>query len=295
MNIRRNIRMNKITTSVCILAILFSFQLQLKSEKLLEHFAPGEEEMLVEFYSIPSPDEIMSYIHNNEIQYTPSIISDETKKNEYRTHTEKLLALGVYLADMAYTITFKQSATSLNYFEVVEGFGKNLNIFPPEVEKIGQRIIKNMNQMDSLNILYDEVYLTIIGNLHETGRFGEYAIISAGGFIESLYLALNSNGTKITEDEFIKRVWEQKMILDQLHKMFERYLPITTKTSILKDISLLTESFNQFIQQNTVASAETRQDGAVLIGMAPPAEAEAIPPIIKIHEEVNKLREHWVK
>ncbi len=295
MNIIKNIRMSKISRSFCILILLFSISPTIHSERVFGVTSPPEEEMLVEFYSIPSPDEILSYIHNNEIQYTPNIISDEKKKSDYRTSTEKLLALGFYMADMAYTITYNQSATSLSYFEVVEDLGKNLNIFPSEVEALGQRIIKNMNRMDSLNILYDEVYLTIIGNLHETGRFGEYAIISAGGFIESLHLALNSNGTKIMEDEFIKRVWDQKMIMDQLHKMFERYLSPTVKSSIIKDITPLTEAFNEFIQHNTVTSSSTREDGAVLIGIVPVPETQSLPPITKIHEEVNKLRSKWVK
>ncbi len=295
MNLFKNRRMSKISTLIWMLLFLSSFQLTVKSETGLDYILQTEDEMLVEFYSIPSPDEILSYIHNNEIQYTPNIISDESKKNDYRTSTEKLQALGLYLADMAYTITYNQSATSLNYFEAVEELGKNLNIFPPEVEALGQRIVKNMNRMDSLNILYDEVYLTIIGNLHETGRFGEYAIISASGFVESLYLALNSNGTKIMEDEFIKRVWEQKMIMDQLHKMFERYLSPAVKNHILSDIAPLTEAFNGFIQHNTVKSSATLNDGAVLIGIVPTEEIQPLPPIKKIKEEVNKLRSKWVK
>lgn len=295
MNFIKNIEMNKVSTFIYIVLFILSFQFTMKSENRFEDMFPSDDEMLVEFYSIPSPDEILSYIHNNEIQYTPGIISDESKKNEYRTSTEKLQALGFYLADMAYTITFNQSATSLNYFEAVENLGKNLNIFPPEVESLGQRIIKNMNRMDSLNILYDEVYLTIIGNLHETDRFGEYAIISAGGFVESLYLALNSDGTKIMEDEFINRVWEQKMIMDQLHKMFERYLSSSVKTQIMSDITPLTKAFNEFVQHNTVASSATRNDGAVLIGVLPSPEKESPQPITKIKEEVNKLRSKWVK
>jgi len=287
--------MSRISTSICMLLFLFSFHLTIKSETRSEFMLQSEDEMLVEFYSIPSPDEILSYIHNNEIQYTPGIISDESKKNEYRTSTEKLQALGFYLADMAYTITYNQSATSLNYFEAIEELGKNLTIFPPEVEALGQRIVKNMSRMDSLNILYDEVYLTIIGNLHETGRFGEYAIISAGGFVESLYLALNSNGTKIMDDEFIKRVWEQKMIMDQLHKMIERYLSPSAKKQMISDITPLTKAFDEFIDQNTVTSSATRNDGAVLIGIVSTQETQPPPPIKKIKEEVNKLRTKWVK
>lgn len=279
------------------IALFFPFSLfNAFGEKRAEQSSPftDGEEIVVEFYSIPSPDEILSYIRNNEIQYTQEILTDETQISKYRTSTEKLIALGLNLADMAYSISYNQTSTSLNYFEVVEDLGKNLNIFPPEVEEIGQRIIKNMNRLDSLNMLYDEVYLTIIGNLHETRRFGEYAIISAGGFVESLYLALNSKGTKIMEDEFNQKVWEQKMIMDQLHKMFDRYLSSSVKTKMLKDIAPLTEAFNKFVQHNAVTSAATQVDGSILIGMPPTNETET-PPITEIIEEVNKLRNEWVK
>ncbi|MGQ1948263.1 hypothetical protein ACT3CD_14300 [Geofilum sp. OHC36d9] len=256
---------------------------------------PQDDDMLVEYYSIPAPDEILSYIHNNQIQFTPSTLTDLSKKNNYRTNSDKLLSFGFYLADMAYAITFDQSGTALDYFSTVEEMGKNLNIFPPEVEALGQRIMKNMNRMDSLNNLYDEVYLTIIGNLHETGRFGEYAMISAGGFIESLHLALNSNGTRITEDEFKLRIWEQKMIMDQLNKMLDKYLTGSTRTKMKADVSELTTAFDQYIQKNATTSSATRNDGAVLIGMPSPPQETAVQPILKIHQEVDALRARWIK
>ncbi|WP_157482402.1 hypothetical protein [Geofilum rubicundum] len=255
----------------------------------------SQEEMVVEYYAIPSPDEILSYIHNNEIGYTRSLLTDPTKSNLYQTSTDRLLSFGFYMADMAYSASFEQSGTALRYFEVTETIGKNINLFPPEIQNIGERLMNNMNRMDSINEIYDELYLLVIANLHDTDRFGEYALISAGGFIESMYLALNSNGSKIKEDEFGMRVWDQKMILDQLNNMFNKYLNETQKKQLLGDFEGLNAAFSEYsTSEASERTSEKRSDGAVVIG-SNSTEPSTSNPIDKIHKEVNKLRDKWVK
>jgi len=254
----------------------------------------SQEEMIVEYYAIPSPDEILSYIHNNEIKYTPSLMSDLQKSNLYHTSTERLLSFGIYMADMAYAASFEQSGTALRYFELTETIGKNLNLFPPEIQNIAERIINNMNRMDSINEIYDELYLLVISNLHDTDRFGEYALISAGGFIESMYLALNSNGSKIKEDDFSMRVWDQKMILDQLNNMFDKYLNETQKKQLLEDFKGLNKGYNEYSSVSSKTTSETRNDGAVILAN-PSQKQPKSSPIDNIHKEVNILREKWIK
>lgn len=255
----------------------------------------SQEEMVVEYYAIPSPDEILSYIHNNEISYTPALLTDLKKSGLYQTSTERLVSFGIYMADMAYAASFEQTGTALRYFELTETIGKNMNLFPPEIQNIGERLMNNMNRMDSINEIYDELYLLVIANLHDTDRFGEYALISAGGFIESMYLALNSNGSKIKEDDFSMRVWDQKMILDQLNNMFSKYLNETQKKQVIADFEGLNSVYSEFTSSgNYSKTTEKRSDGAVVIGNAS-AEKPTSEPIENIHIEVNKLREKWIK
>ncbi len=254
----------------------------------------AEEELFVEFYSIPSPDEILSYIHNNEIKYTPNILLSSSNTGKYRTNTEKLLALGFFLTDMAYAVSFNKATTSLHFLEAIEDLSKNVNIIPRELSDLGKRIMHNINKLDSLNYLYDEIYLSIIGHLHETGRFGEYAIISAAAFIEILHLVANSEKSQSNEDEFNKRIWEQKMLLDQIQKMFDRYLSPTQNDSLSKDISNLNEAFNQYISLNTTTKSRTLRTGAVLVGVEGPIE-RVNPPIDDIVKNINNIRTKWAK
>ena len=254
-----------------------------------------QEEMVVEYYAIPSPDEVLNYIHNNEISYTPALLSNPNKSDLYQTSTAQMLSFGVYLADMAYAVSFGQTGTALPYFELTESMGKSMNLFPPEIQNIGERLMNNMNDLDSINALYDELYLMVIANLHDNGRFGEYALISAGGIVEALYLGLNSNGSKIKEDGFRMRVWDQKMILEQLNEMSNKYLNETQKKAVLNDMQILFSAFKDYSEtSNEVATAKSREDGAVILG-AP--QTKAVPPknIDKIHNAVNTLRAKWVK
>ena len=259
-----------------------------------QDIAVSQEEMVVEYYAVPSPEEILSYIHNNEIIYTPKLMNSPANSDKYQTSKERLVAFGMYLADMAYAGSFEQSGTALRYFEVTERSGKSMNLFPAEIESLVERMLNNMNRIDSINNIYDELYLMVIANLHDTDRFGEYALISAGGFIEALYLALNSSDSDLKEDEFRMRVWDQKMILDQLKSMFNKYLNETQKTQVMKDFEGVFTAFEEFANSPQATTSNKRDDGAMVLGAAP-AKEKAVNPIENIHQEINLLRAKWVR
>ncbi|WP_088654696.1 hypothetical protein [Geofilum rhodophaeum] len=259
-----------------------------------QDIAVSQEEMVVEYYAVPSPEEILSYIHNNEITYTPKLMNSPTNSDKYQTSKERLVAFGMYLADMAYAGSFEQSGTALRYFEVTERSGKSMNLFPAEIEGLVERMLNNMNRIDSINNIYDELYLMVIANLHDTDRFGEYALISAGGFIEALYLALNSSDSDLKEDGFRMRVWDQKMILDQLKSMFNKYLNETQKAQVMKDFEGVFAAFDEFAKSPQATTSNKRDDGAMVLGAAP-AKAKAVNPIENIHQEINLLRAKWVR
>lgn len=259
-----------------------------------QDIAVSQEEMVVEYYAVPSPEEILAYIHNNEITYTPKLMNSPANSDKYQTSKERLVAFGMYLADMAYAGSFEQSGTALRYFEVTERSGKSMNLFPAEIKGLVERMLNNMNRIDSINNIYDELYLMVIANLHDTDRFGEYALISAGGFIEALYLALNSSDSDLKEDGFRMRVWDQKMILDQLKSMFNKYLNETQKTQVMKDFEGVFTAFEEFANSPQATTSNKRDDGAMVLGAAP-AKEKAVNPIENIHQEINLLRAKWVR
>jgi len=259
-----------------------------------QDIAVSQEEMVVEYYAVPSPEEILSYIHNNKITYIPKLMNSPANSDKYQTSKERLVAFGMYLADMAYAGSFEQSGTALRYFEVTERAGKSMNLFPAEIEGLVERMLNNMNRIDSINNIYDELYLMVIANLHDTDRFGEYALISAGGFVEALYLALNSSDSRLKEDGFRMRVWDQKMILDQLKSMFNKYLNETQKTQVMKDFEGVFTAFEEFANSPQATTSNKRDDGAMVLGAAP-AKEKAVNPIENIHQEINLLRAKWVR
>lgn len=275
---------------VCLLAVIIFAGLAVATNAAAQQSGQTE---VIEYYAIPSPDEILSYIHNNEISYTPSLLTNPDNSSHYQTSTDQMLAFGIYLADMAYAVSFEQSGTALRFFEVTESMGKSMNIFPPEILNIGERLLRSLDNLDSINALYDEMYLVVISSLHDAGRFGEYATISAGGVVEALYLALNSRDSKIKEDAFRMRVWEQKMILEQLETMSNKYLNESQKKKILGDMKDLYAAFDEIPSQDATTNAEKRNDGAVVLGSTKPTLKPASIDII--HKAVNDLRAKWVK
>jgi hypothetical protein len=91
------------------------------------------------------------------------------------------------------------------------------------------------------------------------------------------------------------RVWDQKMILDQLNNMFQKYLNETQKKQVLADFEGLNAMFNEYSSSAAPsATTEKRSDGAVLVGSAS-SKTPISKPIDNIHKEVNKLHDKWVK
>ncbi len=84
------------------------------------------------------------------------------------------------------------------------------------------------------------------------------------------------------------------MIIDQIQKMFDRYLSASIKDSMTKDITILGEAYNAYISLNTSTKSSTLKTGAVLIGVEQPIERE-YPPIDDIIERIKILRSKWGK
>lgn len=250
--------------------------------------------MVVEYYPIPSPDEILSYIDQNNLNYRPVLLNKKENANQYNTSFEKRIGFGVYMADLAYALSFEQTGTALSYFELVERMGREMNIFPTEVEKIGQRFVDNINQHDSLKNLYTEAYIMMLDNLEQTENMGSYVIISAGSFIESIYLALNSLAANTEDDAFRLRIWQQKYIFNHLYTTADKYLDKNQKERLFKDLTGVKRVFDTYKERPKPVSIKEKDNGTIVLGQKSTDKTEKAAPIQELKKEIDLLRAKWV-
>jgi hypothetical protein len=257
------------------------------------------DSMVVEFYPIPSPDEILEYIDRNSLHYRESLLNNLQNVELYNTSFEKKIGFGIYLSDLAYALSFDQTGSVINYFGTIEDMGRELNLFPSEVSEISERFINNVNQHDSLKNLYTDSYILMIDHLDQTSNVGSYAIISAGSFVESIYIALNSVKTDADDDAYRLRIWNQKLVFQQLVKIAERNLEKSQKERLLSDMAGLKRVFDSYVERPKPPKSQVKGNGTVVLGQQPsnqPDTSTEMPASVgELRKEIDLLRRKWVK
>ena len=275
--------------------ILFVFiVLTVFSQEDNQGFGPRIEagdSIIMDLYSLPSPDEIMFYIAKGEVEYSSSLYNTYSP-DHYKTSKSKLLAMGIYLSDMAYAVNYKKNNKALEIFANVETIGKQLNVFPSFPEKYRERLIRNLSNTDSLVAMYQDMYNLTMNHLDETFQYRKYTLISIGAFVESLYLVLNSKG-EIVSKAFKRRVSDQKMIYDQLIAKIPIYVERSQRENMINDMSAVTEAFESIGAQSQQLSYKTRYDGAIRIWNKVESYDE-IEGYDDLLNAVSELRNKWV-
>ena len=155
---------------------------------------------------------MLDIIDKEKLAFNDELPLPTDRANQFLDSKSQALNLGVYIADLAYITLFQRQKEALTYFQVVYGLSDKLRIssaFDPSMLK---RFEDNLNNFDSLKTLSDEALISITNYLSRNDKERVFALISIGGFIESLYLAFQIVDEYSEENEIIQRICDQKLI-----------------------------------------------------------------------------------
>jgi len=174
------------------------------------------------FYGLPSIVEMAELIKSSGASFNQEFLNDPTKADSYLTASSKAINLGIYGADLSYTMMFEQDKQNISYFNAVHALAKNLDVEAALESGVIERIKDNKEDQDSLMTILTETYWTINAFLKENQAQEEIsALVIAGGWMEGLHLAgkhYTPGNTKIRE-----RIAEQKYALKNLCDLMDTY------------------------------------------------------------------------
>ncbi len=167
-------------------------------------------------YSLPSPLQIASIFKKSGLKFKAGITSQEKDPGKYTTNLSKALNLGVYSADLSYTVLNKQSQEAMNYMKLSRQLADNLgmgSVF--EEANLSKRFEKNLSNEDSLAYIIAELQMVTDMYLDENDQQQITSIVFSGAWIESMYV-----GSKVFEKEKDKelnnKLAEQMTILSSI-------------------------------------------------------------------------------
>ena len=172
---------------------------------------------------IPSPLELSSIIKNAGATYDNSVLNPSEYVSNYVTSGSQALNLGVYGADLSYSSIFEQTQETSKYFMAAKELADELGITSAFGKSTVDRIQNNLNNRDSLIAIISDSYWEADAYLKENSRSNTSALVIAGGWIEALYISTKLADITDSNSEIISRIGEQKLTLNNLIPMLEKF------------------------------------------------------------------------
>lgn len=171
-----------------------------------------------QIFQIPSPDEFIALLKTAKAPYKANITAPENLN--FIDANKQKLNLGVYSADMAYLATYNKFQETVRYFSKVKSLSDQIGISHAIEKSTFERLEKNLTNVDSITFITNNSFYNVVDKIQQNDDGKTLALISYGGWIESMYIAFQLAGDFNADNPIIQRIASQKIALTNLIGMF---------------------------------------------------------------------------
>lgn len=172
-------------------------------------------------FMMPSPMQIASMIQKSGSNYNKEMLNPVDRLSKYTESMKQALNLGVYGADLGYITMYNNTPDALEYYKTVNTLADNLKITSSFDPALMKRFSDNIANKDSVMSLVGEAYRRSDNFLRESDQDHLAGLILAGGWIESMFFALNTYKANPTNQDMAVRIGEQKTTSAGLVKLLK--------------------------------------------------------------------------
>jgi hypothetical protein len=166
------------------------------------------------YHLYPSPGEMLSVIDISDMSYDAPLLNPTARADEYLDSKSKSQVLGVYMTDLAYSALFGRHEETLDYLETVKSLSDEINITEALDESMIEKARENVKFLDSLYNISNDAFINILHFCEKNERSNTLVYISAGAFIESLYLAVYMIDDYATASLLLQHLADQKYTMN---------------------------------------------------------------------------------
>lgn len=219
-----------------------------------------------EYISVPSPDEMFSFIKAvGASGKSTSFLNNTDNIKNYVETKSKALNFGVYATDFLYCSTFDFSTEIPKYFIAVKKLGDELGISNVVSEEVQNRIKANSGKSDSLMDISNTLYYSAIAELEKSDKAPVLALLIAGGWVESMHLVTNMTKKFKADDPAIERIAEQKYTLDNLIEFMNKYNSDAGVASVISQLNELKAIYDQ-LKEEAASGTVSAKGGKKVLG-----------------------------
>lgn len=246
------------------------------------------------FYGLLTPVEISAIFDRLGATYTPELLNDNNRGNDYLSSSKAALNLGVYGVDLSYLKMFNLHTEMIKYMVAVRSLSSKLGIPIDYLTEPIEQLENNMSDPDSILNYVNRAYKRIEDHLKIDNRESTAGLMVLGGWIEALYIACELiDESKNLDPEVVARVAEQKYTLNTLLSFLKNYYDDPVVVYYTKKLKFLKKYFDKFEIYFDKTDLEIDEESQVL--KASRSEMTITRQNLKdIKDYVQKMREETV-
>jgi len=203
------------------------------------------------FFQVPSPGEMLTFIKmvGGKTNKDISFLNPPSNEKNYSDAKSKALNFGIYSCDLSYCSIFEIGSESLKYFKTVKVMGDQIGVSTAIKPEVLKRLESNISQPDSLAVITDDVYFSSFEALEDSKQGPTLALVVAGGWLESIYIAVNLAKYK-ADSPVIERLADQKYTLENLIEFLKKHEADANVMAVKADFDGLLVEFNKMGEQD---------------------------------------------
>ena len=231
-----------------------------------EAAAPQVEQKEKAYYPIPSPEQMFGFISDAGIEYSNKLINDRKLAENYTDPSKKALNFGVYTADLAYSAAYQDIQTTIELYKVVKRLGAEMNIAEMMTSEMMDKMQANMQEPDSLAVIAGDAYYQAVDYLESNEQNGKLALMSLGGWIESLYINLNSLEALDAQSPTAQRIADQKITFGNLYTYLKKNEKEVGVAEAIEDIKSIRGVFASLVEEKKVSQSTSKEGNKLVFG-----------------------------
>lgn len=178
------------------------------------HGSAGIESFEQIYHLYPSPAEMLGVIDMTDISFDAGLLAPAGSGDRYIDTRSKSHMLGVYMTDLAYAALFGRHEATLDYLELVRTMAAEIRIDRAVDDDMIEDARENVEYLDSLYRISNEAFMNVLAFCELNDRSNTVVMMSAGAFVESLYLAVNLIDDYEKASQLLRHLADQKYTFD---------------------------------------------------------------------------------
>lgn len=247
------------------------------------------------FYQIPAPSEIFEIMKEvKEKGVGTDILNPTDNIKNYLDNKSKSLNFGIYISDLLYTSIFNYGSETLSYFATVKKLADDLGLSSSIDENTFSKVEDNIENSDSLTTISNDLFYSASENLEKNERGATLALVIAGGWVESIYLATQVFPEFDENNEAIQRIADQKLTYENLEEYLKMYSDDPHVNDVLNTLKPLGDVFLG-LEEKEVQSTKASKSNNVLVLSGGAKVIMTKADYTKIKEETAKIRQQFIQ